>query len=407
MLNRPLRIIVGITGGIAAYKSLSLIRLLKKNGAEVKVVATRHALEFVTPLTLQTLSQNAIYSQMFPSESKVDVEHIQWATWADAMVVAPATANIIGKFAHGIADDALSTLYLASTCPIFVAPAMNENMWHHPAVQDNLRVLQGRGVKVISPASGFLACGSSGDGRMKEPEEIASAILQFFAREQKFIGKKALVTAGPTYEPIDPVRFIGNYSSGLMGFRLAEELSAEGAEVTLVTGPTALTTTAPRVQIIHVKTAQQMLDICQKTAPTVDLMIMAAAVADYTPENVAPEKIKKSDNQFVLHLKKTADILSELGHHKMPHQCVVGFALETENELDNAFSKLKNKNADIIVLNSLRDKGAGFQCQTNVVNIIDRKGNITPGTLKDKQEVAADIVAYIADYMLNNNTNNQ
>ena len=401
---KPLHIVIGITGGIAAYKSLSLIRLFKKAGAEVKVVATRHALEFVTPLTLQTLSQNAVYSDMFAPAEKVEVEHISLAEWADAIVVAPATANIIGKYVHGIADDALSTMLLACTKPLFMAPAMNHNMLASTPVQENLRTLQQRGIILIGPDSGFLACGTVGEGRMKEPEDIFNEVWSFLTSDQQLKGKRALITAGPTYEPIDPVRFIGNYSSGLMGFALAKTLSRHGADVTLVTGPTHYQIDNPKIERVDVRTAAQMLEACQKVAPCADIVIMSAAVADYTPATVAPEKIKKSDENLVLNLKKTTDILATLGKQKTENQCIVGFALETEHEEVNALTKLKNKNADIIVLNSLRNEGAGFQCSTNLVTILDRNGNRVQGEFKDKAQVAEDIVTYVIDYMKNNNS---
>lgn len=398
---KNLHIVIGITGGIAAYKSLSLIRLFKKAGAEVKVVATPHALEFVTPLTLQTLSQNSVYSDMFGTAEHVDVEHISLAEWADAVVVAPATANIIGKLANGIADDALSTMLLACTKPLFFAPAMNKNMLAHPAVQKNLQTLQQRGVTLVGPDAGFLACGTTGEGRMKEPEEIFTTVWDALTATQDLKGKRALVTAGPTYEPIDPVRFIGNHSSGLMGFALARTLARHGVQVTLVTGPTNCQVDNPMIERVDVRTAAQMLEACQKVAPTADIIIMSAAVADYTPETVAPEKIKKHDEKLVLPLKKTTDILATLGKQKTENQCIVGFALETEHEEANALTKLKNKNADLIVLNSLRNEGAGFQCQTNLVTILDRNGNKVQGELKDKTQVAEDIVAYVIDYMKN------
>lgn len=404
MPNKPWHIVIGITGGIAAYKSLSLIRLLKSAGAEVKTVVTQSALQFVTIQSLQTLSQNSVYADLFPVMENVEVEHVALAEWADLLVVAPATANIIGKFASGIADDPLSTLYLACTCPVLLAPAMNNNMLHHPAVQANMRTLRERGVSLLDSGNGFLACGTSGDGRMQEPEQIMQAICQMMEPQGRLQGKKALVTAGPTYEPIDPVRFVGNYSSGLMGFQLAEVLAEEGAEVTLVAGPTHLQVCHNRIQRVNVQTAAQMLAACQQYAPSSDLIIMAAAVADYSPETVAPEKIKKKESQFVLPMKKTTDILATLGEQKSQNQCIVGFALETENELDNAKAKLKNKNADIIVLNSLRNEGAGFQCPTNLVTMIDRLGQMTQGELKDKRAVAEDIVSYAINYMNENKT---
>lgn len=402
-MSKSLHIVIGITGGIAAYKSLSLIRLFKKAGAEVKVVATRHALEFVTPLSIQTLSQNSVYVEMFAPTEQFEVEHIALAEWADAVIVAPATANIIGKLAHGIADDALSTMLLACTKPLFMAPAMNRNMLGNMAVQENLQILQQRGVTLIGPDSGFLACGTTGEGRMKEPEEIFAVVQDFMNCDEQLKGKSALVTAGPTYEPIDPVRFIGNRSSGLMGFALARTLARHGARVTLVTGPTHYQIDNPMIERVDVETAAQMLEACQKVAPTADFIIMSAAVADYTPETVASEKIKKHDENVVLALKKTTDILATLGKQKTDNQCLIGFALETEHEEANALTKLKNKNADIIVLNSLRNEGAGFQCQTNLVTILDRNGNRVQGKLKDKTQVAEDIVTYVIDYMNDKN----
>ncbi|MCQ2279238.1 MAG: bifunctional phosphopantothenoylcysteine decarboxylase/phosphopantothenate--cysteine ligase CoaBC [Bacteroidales bacterium] len=399
MHNSPLHIVLGISGGIAAYKSLSLIRLLQKLNAEVRVVATPNALQFVTPLSLQTLSQNPVYVDPFQRLENVEVEHVALADWADALLVAPATANVIGKFAHGIADDALSTLFLACNKPVFIAPAMNKNMLHNPALQQNIKLLQQRGCHILAPSAGYLACGTTGDGRMQEPEEISQTVVNQLLKSQDLQGFSALVTAGPTYEPIDPVRFIGNYSSGLMGFSIAEELARRGAQVTLIAGPTYLTTYHPNIQRVDVKTAEQMLRACLHVFPSAQIAIMSAAVADYTPETVAPEKIKKSDASLTLPLKKTVDILATLGKQKSDNQYLVGFALETENELENAKIKLKNKNADFIVLNSLRNDGAGFQCSTNLVTIIDKLGNITTGELKDKKEVATDIVSYLVDFM--------
>ena len=399
MPNQPLHIVLGISGGIAAYKSLSLIRLFQKNNAEVKVVVTPNALHFVTTLSLQTLSQNKVYTDPFQILENVDVEHIALAEWADALVVAPATANIIGKFANGIADDALSTLFLACSKPVFLAPAMNTKMLHHPAVQQNIHTLRQRGCLILESGAGYLACGTTGDGRMQEPEQLCDAVFQALTRPVLFTGKKVLITAGPTYEPIDPVRFIGNFSSGLMGFRLAETFASLGADVTLVTGPTHLTTALPNIHRINVQTAAQMLEACQKEFPSAHIAVMAAAVADYTPTNVAPEKIKKSAKSLQISLQKTTDILATLCKQKTKNQCVVGFALETEHELENAKAKLKNKKADIIVLNSLRNEGAGFQHATNLVTLIDKNGNVQTGELKDKSEVAEDIVRYIADYL--------
>lgn len=399
MPNNPRHIILGISGGIAAYKSLSLIRLLQKNGAEVRVVATPNALQFVTPLSLQTLSCNAVYTDPFKILEHVEVEHVALADWGDALVVAPATADVVGKFANGIADDALTTLFLAFNKPVVLAPAMNHKMLQHPAVVENLQTLSARGCHVLGTGEGYLACGTNGSGRMLEPEQICDTLFRILALSQDLSDRRALVTAGPTYEPLDPVRFIGNHSSGLMGFCLAESLARHGAQVVLVTGPTHLELQNTDIQRIDVMTAQQMLAACEDHFPQCDIAIMSAAVADYTPQEVASQKIKKQSDTLTLTLKKNPDILSTLGHRKTDRQCVVGFALETENELENARLKLQNKNADIIVLNSLNHSGAGFKTPTNQVTIIDKKGHVTNGNLKDKREVAEDIVSYLVDYM--------
>lgn len=393
-------IAIGITGGIAAYKSLYLIRLFQQAGCEVRVVATRHALEFVTPLTIETLSQNKLYSELFDATEHRDVHHISMADWADCLVVAPATANIIGKYACGIADDALSTLLIAMRKPVFVAPAMNDKMFSEPTVQHNIDLLRQKGVHIIGPANGYLACGSNGAGRMEEPEVIAQTVIGHFAGEKRLSGKKVLITAGPTYEPIDPVRFIGNHSSGLMGFSLAECAAAQGAQVTLVTGPTHLSIQNPNVCRIDVTTAEQMYQQCMAVVTEQDVFIMSAAVADYTPAVVASEKIKKSDKNLELELVKTKDILASIGKVKRDDQLLVGFALETQNELDNAMKKLHTKNADAIVLNSLRTEGAGFRTQTNQVTMITKGGNAFESALKSKSEIAGDILNLVFD-MLN------
>ena len=298
-------IVLGITGGIAAYKSMMLIRLFKSHGYEVRVTATKHALEFVTPLTIETLSQNKLYSDLFDPTEHRDVQHISMADWADCVVVAPATANIIGKYAHGIADDALSTLLLAAPKPVFIAPAMNDRMFAEPTVQHNIELLRQKGCHIINPQSGFLACGTTGTGRMEEPERIFTIVHQHLQTPQLLAGKRVMITAGPTYEPIDPVRFIGNHSSGLMGFSLAEAAAEAGANVTLVTGPTQLTTRHPLITRVDVTTAQQMFDQCMAVVDQQDIMIMSAAVADFTPEQTAPEKIKKTSDHLDLHLVKT------------------------------------------------------------------------------------------------------
>lgn len=385
-------IVLGITGGIAAYKSLTLIRLFKSHGYEVRVTATRHALEFVTPLTIETLSQNKLYSELFDPTEHRDVQHISMADWADCVVVAPATANIIGKYAHGIADDALSTLLLAAPKPIFIAPAMNDRMFAEPTVQHNIKLLRQKGCHIIDPQSGFLACGTTGTGRMEEPENIFTIVHQHLQTPQLLAGKRVMITAGPTYEPIDPVRFIGNHSSGLMGFSLAEAAAEAGANVTLITGPTQLTTNHPQITRVDVTTAQQMFDQCMAIVDQQDIMIMSAAVADFTPEQTAPEKIKKTSDHLDLHLVKTKDILATIGQQKRPDQFLVGFALETENEKANALKKLHTKNADLIVLNSLRTEGAGFKTQTNKVLMITRDEQTFESELKDKKEIARDII---------------
>jgi phosphopantothenoylcysteine decarboxylase/phosphopantothenate--cysteine ligase len=344
---------------------------------------------------LETLSQNAVYSDSFTRNEPYSVTHIAHADWADVVVVAPATANIIGKFANGIADDALSTLLLAMKKPIFIAPAMNVNMYENEAVQRNLSQLIQQGCKIIEPTDGDLACGISAKGRMEEPEKILEMITQFFTQKKKWTGKKAVVTAGPTYEPIDPVRFIGNHSSGLMGFALAEKLAEQGAEVTLITGPTALHTTHKTIQRVDVVTAKEMLVQTLQHSKNADLIIMAAAVADYTPKTVASEKIKKKNADWELSLEKTTDILLELGKKKQKNQCLVGFALETENEAENAKQKLQQKNADFIVLNSLKNSGAGFKSTTNQVTIFAQNGIVFEGKCKPKTEVAEDILDFV------------
>ncbi|MDL2312180.1 bifunctional phosphopantothenoylcysteine decarboxylase/phosphopantothenate--cysteine ligase CoaBC [Bacteroidales bacterium OttesenSCG-928-B11] len=396
--NHNPKILIGITGGIAAYKSLTLIRLLVKAGCEVKVVATQNALQFVTPLTVETISQNKLYCDTFAPTEKFDVGHVALAEWADCMIVAPCSANMVGKLAHGIADDALSTLLLAFNKILFVAPAMNTNMYEHPAVQDNLRILKQRGVRLIEPASGFLACGTQGKGRMEEPEIIAGKVLDALNASPIFSGRKVLVTAGPTYEPIDPVRFIGNHSSGLMGFQLAEQFAALGAEVTLITGPTQLQLQLQyrNINRIDIVTAREMCDSVFEHFPNSDITVMAAAVADYTPATVADKKIKKTESQLSLELQKTTDILAELGKVKTDTQYLVGFALETDHEIENAKKKLQNKRLDLIVLNSLKNPKAGFKTPTNQIVLITREGKMVEGELKGKEEVAKDIIHFVA-----------
>lgn len=387
-------VLIGISGGIAAYKSLTLIRSFVKNDYEVKVVATDHALEFVTPLTIETLSGNKLYNNMFQTGQERTTEHIALAQWADVFVVAPATANIIGKYAHGLADDALSTTLFAYKKILFMAPAMNDAMWDNEAVQANLKILQNRGVKILEPGSGFLACNSEGKGRMMEPEKIFEAIDNYLCGKNS--GLRALVSAGGTQEPIDAVRYIGNRSSGLMGFCLAESLAQKGVQVDLISGPTSLTTHHPLIHRIDVQTAADMLQACQMVASQVDIIIMAAAVADYTPEHAVDYKVKKTDATWQIHLKPTEDILKTLSLHRAnDRQIVVGFALETNDEKENAIKKLKTKQLDMIVLNSLNDKGAGFSTSTNKVLLIDKNEQVIDIPLQSKQAVAEEIVSQI------------
>ncbi len=395
-----MNVIVGITGGIAAYKSPMLVRLLVKAGHTVRCVATEHALEFVTRVTLETVSGNSLYSDLFAPANAHSTEHISLKDWGDAMVVAPATANIIGKMASGIGDDALSTLLLSfSRKPLLMAPAMNTQMWECPAVQRNVATLKADGVRFVEPAAGELACGSTGTGRMAEPEEIAQAFENMLAvaQGQWFAGCRVLVTAGPTYERIDSVRFIGNYSSGKMGFALAEALAEKGAEVELVTGPTAQKIDHPLVHVTRIESAREMYAAATAVFPQCNGAILSAAVADYRPAECADHKLKKQgDEGMHLDLVQNPDILATLGGMKTAGQTLVGFALETDNEEANAQHKLEKKNLDYIVLNSLRDKGAGFGVDTNKVTIISRDGKKKDSPLLSKQEVARMIVEEVA-----------
>ena len=388
-----MKIIIGITGGIAAYKVPELVRLFRKAGHEVQCVATSHALEFVTPLTLETVSGNKLYSDLFAPANDHTTEHVSLKDWGDIMVVAPATANIIGKMASGIGDDALSTLLLAfSGKPLYVCPAMNTQMMENPAVIRNIKTLKSWGIHIIEPTEGELACGAVGKGRMEEPERIFDIVAKDLERGPMG-GKQILITAGPTYERIDSVRFIGNYSSGKMGFALAEEFANRGAHVFLVTGPTALTAKHHNIERIDVESAQQMYDACMERFDSCDVAVLSAAVADYRPESTYDGKMKKQgDEGMVIRLVQNPDILATLGKRKREGQLLVGFALETANEMAYAQEKLQRKGLDMIVLNSLRDKGAGFGTDTNKVTIIDRDGNTTEGSLKSKADVAKDIV---------------
>ena len=395
-----MKVIVGITGGIAAYKAPLLVRLLRKEGHEVKCVATDHALQFVTRLTLETVSDNKLYSDLFDRVNDHSTEHISLKDWGDMIIVAPATANIIGKMASGIGDDALSTLLLSmSRKPIMLAPAMNTQMWECPAVQRNIEYLRSVGVHIVSPTDGELACGTSGTGRMAEPEEIMRQIASLSVtspiHESPLNNMRVLVTAGPTYERIDSVRFIGNYSSGKMGFALAEALASMGATVELVSGPTSLSVHHPLIHRTDVESARQMFDAATTLFPDCQAAILSAAVADYRPEQTADHKLKKQGEEgMTLKLVQNPDILATLGSRKVEGQTLIGFALETDNELDNARHKLEKKNLDYIVLNSLRDKGAGFGVDTNRVTIIGRSGAPLETPLLSKKEVAEVIVRH-------------
>lgn len=389
-------VVIAISGGIAAYKIPFLIRLFRKAGHKVKVVVTKNALNFVTEATLQTLSDNLVYSDMFAGNKDM-TEHISIADWADYYIVAPATANIIGKYANAIADDCISTTLLAFDKDVFLAPAMNTKMYANKGVQNNLQILASRGVNIISPNYGELACGANGDGRMAEPEEIFAFVNNHIAKSKILAGKTICVTAGPTYEQIDPVRFIGNNSSGKMGFAIAESLAAKGALVKLIAGPTHLNTKNCNIERIDVKSAEQMYNATVKEFEQADVAILSAAVADYTPKNVFSQKVKKADNVLNIELQPTKDILAQLGRMKTDKQTLVGFALETNDEENNAKQKLSKKNLDFIVLNSLNDKNACFGFDTNKVTIIDSNGNMTKTDLKSKSEIAEDVVSKLID----------
>ena len=388
------KIVLGITGSIAAYKACILVRLLIKKGAEVQVVMTPAAKEFITPLTLSTLTQKPVVSEFFDRRDGSWHSHVALGLWADAMIVAPASASTIGKMANGIADNMLVTTYLSMRAPVFVAPAMDLDMYAHPSTQANLKTLQSYGNYIIEPGTGFLASKLEGKGRMEEPEMIVEALEQYFAKQQKLAGKKVLITAGPTYEKIDPVRFIGNYSSGKMGFALAEVCAEQGAEVTLVTGPVTLTTNHPAIKRIDVESAAEMYAAATKAFPKADIAILCAAVADFTPKKTADKKIKRKGDDLKLELQPTQDIAAALGAVKKKKQMLVGFALETNDELKNAQEKLKRKNLDFIVMNSLQDKGTGFRVDTNKVTIID-KHSLTAYDTKSKREVAEDIIEHL------------
>ncbi|MBR6041726.1 MAG: bifunctional phosphopantothenoylcysteine decarboxylase/phosphopantothenate--cysteine ligase CoaBC [Paludibacteraceae bacterium] len=388
-------ILLGITGGIAAYKCAALARLLVKQGCDVKVVMTPLARQFVTPLSMATVTRHPILVDFFNPENGEWNSHVSLGLWADAYLIAPATANSLGKMANGIADNLLLTSYLSARCPVFVAPAMDLDMYAHKAVQRNLDVLRADGVHIIEPESGFLASGLEGKGRMAEPETIVEALDSFFSEQQDLAGKTVMITAGPTYEKIDPVRFIGNYSSGKMGFALAEECARRGACVKLVVGPVALKTSTPNIERIDVESALQMYDAAVELSAVADIEILCAAVADYRVAKQADHKIKREKTgAMTLELVPNPDIAAELGRRKREGQLMIGFALETDDEQQNAAGKCERKNLDFIVMNSLRDKNAGFRYDTNKITIIDRNGEVSPFELKSKALVAKDIIDY-------------
>lgn len=392
-------ILLGVCGSIASYKSATLTRLLVKAGANVRIVMTRDACNFITPLTLSTLSKHPVLTEYFDPQTGSWNNHVELGMWSDLMLIAPASANTLAKFANGICDNLLSAVYLSAKCPVYFAPAMDLDMWKHPATQKNINALISYGNIQIQPVHGELASGLIGEGRMAEPVDIISFIENELKKKLPLSGKKALVTAGPTYEAIDPVRFIGNHSSGKMGYAIAEELSSLGAEVTLISGPTSLKVNNSSINRIDVNSAEEMLNAALSCFPSSDISIMSAAVADYKPKEVSRIKIKKKSDELELHLIKTRDILATLGQQKQAKQLLIGFALETNDEEANAIAKLQKKNLDFIVLNSMNDEGGTFRNDNNKITIIDRKLNKQKFELKPKDQVAADICKKILDLL--------
>lgn len=386
------KIVLGVTGGIAAYKTASLVRLLSKAGAEVQVIMTPASHQFITPFTLSTLSKKQVYTEFFNSkESGTWNNHVELALWADLMLIAPATANTLAKMAHGLCDNLLLAVYMSAKCPVYIAPAMDLDMYVHPSTAQNLATLTSYNHVIIPAEEGELASGLIGKGRMSEPETIVSVLEASLSKDLPLQNKKILITAGPTYEPIDPVRFIGNHSSGKMGYDIAKEAAKKGATVILVSGPTNQKIEDPHVNVISVMSARDMYEVCHQYFDEVDVVVAAAAVADYRPKDVATQKIKKNADEFSIVMDKNPDILASLGAIKK-QQYLIGFALETENEVEHAKQKITKKNLDLIVLNSLNDTGAGFGKPTNKVTFINRAFQIEPMELKSKEEVAQDIV---------------
>jgi len=388
-------IVLGLTGSIAAYKAAYLLRGLVKEGAEVQVVMTPSAKEFITPVTMSALSGKPVASEFFSANDGSWYSHVDMGQWADLLLIAPATAATIGKMAHGICDNLLVTTYMSAKCPVMIAPAMDLDMFSHPANQANLDILRSFGNLILEPGEGELASGLYGKGRMEEPENIVEEVVRFFDQKKKLLNKHFLITAGPTYEKIDPVRFIGNYSSGKMGYAIANVLADEGAKVSLVSGPVQIKNTNSLITVIPVESAEEMKQECLRIFPETDGAIMCAAVSDFTPETYSATKVKRGKDDLTIQLKPTSDIAGTLGHQKNEKQILVGFALETNDELENAFLKLTKKNLDFIVLNSMNDRGAGFGVDTNKITLIDKDNNPTFFELKSKADVAADIVVRI------------
>jgi phosphopantothenoylcysteine decarboxylase/phosphopantothenate--cysteine ligase len=389
---RNKNIIVGVTAGIAAYKSAFLVRLLVKAGANVKVIMTHAAVDFITPLTLSTLSKNPVLIDFVKDKTGTWNNHVELGLWAHAVVIAPASANTISKMANGACDNLVLATYLSARCKVYLAPAMDLDMYKHPATVENIKRLKSFGNVIINPGTGELASGLHGEGRMAEPEEIVKVLTTALSEKLAFTGKKILVTAGPTYEAIDPVRFIGNHSSGKMGFAIAEEFANQGAEVTLICGPNSLHTVHPGIKRIDVVSADELYAASVKAFKTASVAVLSAAVADYKPATVANQKIKKANASKNIELVPTKDTLQELGKLKKANQLLIGFALETENETENAKAKIKKKNLDLIVLNSLNDTGAGFKTDTNKITFIDKYNKLQKFELKSKLDVAKDIV---------------
>lgn len=393
---RNKRIVLGVTGGIAAYKAATLTSQLTQRGADVRIIMSEAATKFITPLTLQVLSRHSVAVDTFDEKEPEHVQHIYLADHADLFVIAPATANVIAKLAYGLADDMLTTTLLATEAPIVMAPAMNVHMYQHPTVQQNLEILRNRGVMMIEPGTGQLACGYIGKGRMAEPEEIIQWIESFFKTKSILAGKKVLITAGPTVEAIDPVRYLSNHSSGKMGYAIAEAARDAGAEVVLISGPVSLKPPAG-VQRVDVVSAEEMKEEVLHYLPNMDVIIKAAAVADYRPKVVAQQKIKKTSTEMTLVLEKTDDIALEIGRRKLPHQLFIGFAAETENVQENAKGKLKRKGMDLIVVNDVTQPGAGFGVDTNIVTIFDHNGVVAALPQLSKVEVARRMISLIGD----------